>query len=234
MIYGYIRVSTDKQTVENQRFEIERFARTQKLRIEGWIEETISGTKNYTKRQLGRLLKKVQKGDLIICAELSRLGRSLFMIMEILNICMNKECRVWTIKDGYRLGDDIQSKVLAFAFGLSAEIERNLISQRTKEALARKKAEGAILGRPKGSLVPNSNCEKKREWIREMISLGVPKTDIAKNLHVARGTLYRFLSNAATTSTSAGSQLTECSSDMFNHLAASCSSRVNSPPTTEQ
>ena len=234
MVYGYIRVSTDKQTVENQRFEIERFAQKQQLQIDGWIEETISGTKNYTKRQLGRLLKRVQKGDLIICAELSRLGRSLFMIMEILNICMNKECRVWTIKDGYRLGDDIQSKVLAFAFGLSAEIERNLISQRTKEALARKKSEGVVLGRPKGSLVPNSNCEKKRKWIREMISLGVPKTDIAKNLHVARGTLYRFLSNAATTSTSAGSQLTECSSDMFNHLAASCSSRVNSPPTTEQ
>ena len=234
MIYGYIRVSTDKQTVENQRFEIECFARTQQLRIDGWIEETISGTKNYTKRQLGRLLKKVQKGDLIICAELSRLGRSLFMIMEILNICMNKECRVWTIKDGYRLGDDIQSKVLAFAFGLSAEIERNLISQRTKEALARKKSEGVVLGRPKGSFTLNSNCEKKSEWIRKMISLGVPKTDIAKNLHIARGTLYRFLSNAATTSTSAGSQLTECSSDMFSHLAASCSSRVNSPPTTEQ
>ena len=234
MVYGYIRVSTDKQTVENQRFEIERFAQKQQLQIDGWIEETISGTKNYTKRQLGRLLKRIQKGDLIICAELSRLGRSLFMIMEILNICMNKECRVWTIKDGYRLGDDIQSKVLAFAFGLSAEIERNLISQRTKEALARKKSEGVILGRPKGSLVPNSNCEKKREWIREMISLGVSKTDIAKNLHVARGTLYRFLSNAATTSTSAGSQLTECNSDMFNHLAASCSNRVNSPPTTEQ
>ena len=234
MVYGYIRVSTDKQTVENQRFEIERFAQKQQLQIDGWIEETISGTKNYTKRQLGRLLKRVQKGDLIICAELSRLGRSLFMIMEILNICMNKECRVWTIKDGYRLGDDIQSKVLAFAFGLSAEIERNLISQRTKEALARKKTEGVVLGRPKGSLVPNSSCEKKREWIHEMISLGVPKTDIAKNLHVARGTLYRFLSNATTTSTSAGSQLTECNSDMFNHLAASCSNRVNSPPTTEQ
>ena len=234
MVYGYIRVSTDKKTVENQRFEIESFAQKQQLQIDGWIEETISGTKNYTKRQLGYLLKRVQKGDLIICAELSRLGRSLFMIMEILNICMNKECRVWTIKDGYRLGDDIQSKVLAFAFGLSAEIERNLISQRTKEALARKKSEGVVLGRPKGSLVPNSNCEKKREWIREMISLGVPKTDIAKNLHIARGTLYRFLSNEATTSTSAGNQLTECNSDMFSHLEASCSNRVNFPPTTEQ
>ena len=150
MIYGYIRVSSDKQTVENQRFEINKFCKRNKLVIDGWIEETISGTKAYNKRELGKLLKRVQKDDLIICAELSRLGRNLFMIMEILNICMTKECRVWTIKDNYRLGDDIQSKVLAFAFGLSAEIERNLISQRTKEALARKKAEGVTLGRPKG------------------------------------------------------------------------------------
>ena len=118
MIYGYIRVSSDKQTVENQRFEINNFCQREQLHIDGWIEETISGTKNYDKRELGRLLKKVQKDDLIICAELSRLGRSLFMIMEILSLCMKKECRVWTIKDNYRLGDDIQSKVLAFAFGL--------------------------------------------------------------------------------------------------------------------
>ena len=136
MIYGYIRVSSDKQTVENQRFEINNFCKQNNLSIDGWIEETISGTKAYNKRELGKLLKRVNKDDLIMCAELSRLGRNLFMIMEILNICMTKECRVWTIKDNYRLGDDIQSKVLAFAFGLSAEIERNLISQRTKEALA--------------------------------------------------------------------------------------------------
>ena len=127
MIYGYIRVSTDTQTVENQRFEIMRFCKKQNLTVDGRIEETISGTKNYNKRQLGVLLKTVVKDDVIICSELSRLGRNLFMIMEILNICMTKECRVWTIKDNYRLGDDIQSKVLAFAFGLSAEIERNLM-----------------------------------------------------------------------------------------------------------
>ena len=132
MIYGYIRVSSDKQTVENQRFEINKFCERENLKIDGWIEETISETKSYNKRELGKLLNQVKKDDLIICAELSRLGRNLFMIMEILNICMTKECRVWTIKDNYRLGDDIQSKVLAFAFGLSAEIERNLISQRTK------------------------------------------------------------------------------------------------------
>ena len=98
MIYGYIRVSSDKQTVENQRFEINNFCNNKKMKIDGWIEETISGTKAYNKRELGKLLNKVQKDDLIICAELSRLGRNLFMIMEILNICMGKECRVRTFK----------------------------------------------------------------------------------------------------------------------------------------
>ncbi|GAB6120582.1 master DNA invertase Mpi family serine-type recombinase [Dysgonomonas termitidis] len=199
MVYGYIRVSSDKQTVENQRFEIGNFCDKEKLNIDGWIEETISGTKAYNKRELGRLLKKVQKDDLIICAELSRLGRNLFMIMEILNICMTKECRMWTIKDNYRLGEDIQSKVLAFAFGLSAEIERNLISQRTKEALARKKMEGIILGRPKGR---KSNPDKyklsnKKRLITELLDAGVSQRKIAKICKVDRNTLARFLKNVA-------------------------------------
>lgn len=194
MIYGYIRVSSDKQTVENQRFEINNFCQKENLKVDDWIEETISGTKNYDKRQLGDLLKKVSKDDIIICSELSRLGRNLFMIMEILNICMTKECRVWTIKDGYRLGDDIQSKVLAFAFGLSAEIERNLISQRTKEALARKKAEGVTLGRPKGKRCRLSpKCAAKHDWIVRKLSEGMHKTTIAKKLKVSISTLYRYL-----------------------------------------
>jgi len=176
MIYGYIRVSSDKQTIENQRFEITNFCEKKGLLIDDWIEETISGTKNYNKRQLGKLLKKVGKEDIIICSELSRLGRNLFMIMEILNICMTKECRVWTIKDNYRLGDDIQSKVLAFAFGLSAEIERNLISQRTKEALARKKAEGVVLGRQRGFRCRlNPKCTEKHEWIVKELEKGTQK-----------------------------------------------------------
>ena len=194
MIYGYIRVSSDKQTVENQRFEINNFCRRENIKIDGWMEETISGTKSYDKRQLGRLLNKVRKDDLIICAELSRLGRNLFMIMEILNICMTKECRVWTIKDNYRLGDDIQSKVLAFAFGLSAEIERNLISQRTKEALARKKAEGAKLGHPRGFRCRlNPKCANKHDWIVKELAKGTEKTVIAKKLKVSKTTFYRYL-----------------------------------------
>lgn len=195
MVYGYIRVSSDKQTVENQRFEINNFCTKENLKIDGWIEETISGTKSYNKRQLGILLKRIQKNDLIICAELSRLGRNLFMIMEILNICMAKECRVWTIKDNYRLGEDIQSKVLAFAFGLSAEIERNLISQRTKEALARKKAEGIILGRPKGRKTKIEKCKLygKQKLIVELLKNGTSKRQIAKICKVDRNTLSRFM-----------------------------------------
>lgn len=193
MIYGYIRVSSDKQTVENQRFEILQFAKSNNLSIDGWIEETISGTTQYDKRELGKLLEKIEKDDMIICSELSRLGRSLFMIMEILNQCMNKECRVWTIKDGYRLGDDIQSKVLAFAFGLSAEIERNLISQRTKEALARKKAEGVILGRPKGRKSSHVKLSGKETVISELLLQGVPKVQIAKIFKVNRNTVNKFI-----------------------------------------
>lgn len=193
MTYGYIRVSSDKQTVENQRFEINNFCKKESINIDGWIEETISGTKNYDKRKLGDLLNQVQKDDLIICAELSRLGRNLFMIMEILHICMNKECKVWTIKDNYRLGDDIQSKVLAFAFGLSAEIERNLISQRTKEALALRKAQGVHVGRRFGSKNSLLKLSSNEEIIQELLALGIPKVLIAKKLNVDRTTLWRFL-----------------------------------------
>ena len=193
MYYGYIRVSSDKQTVENQRFEINHFAKENGFKIDSWIEETISGTKNYDKRELGKLLKKVKKDDVIICSELSRLGRNLFMIMEILNICMNKDCKVWTIKDHYRLGDDIESKVLAFAFGLSAEIERNLISQRTKEALARKKAEGVTLGRPKGSKSSHVKLSGKENTIKDLLDQGVSKCEIARIFKVDRMTVYNFI-----------------------------------------
>jgi len=197
MIYGYIRVSADKQTVENQRFEINKFCKNQKIKINKWIEEKISGTKEPEKRQLGGLLKIVGENDLIICSELSRLGRSFFMIMSILSDCMKRNVKVWTIKDGYRLGDDIQSKVLAFAFGLSAEIERNLISQRTKEALARCKAEGKILGRKPGRVikVKLTGNEKK---IRKMLREGMTRTAIAKHFGVKRDTLTIFINERLT------------------------------------
>ena len=193
MIYGYIRVSTDKQTVENQRFEISCFCDKQNLNIDSWIEETISGSKEPEKRKLGKLLARMTKGDVLICAELSRLGRNLLMIMGILNQCMKREVQVWTIKDNYRLCADISSKVLAFAFGLSAEIERNLISQRTREALARKKAEGVILGRPKGRKSSHTKLSGKEEIIKNCLAAGFSKSAVARKLHVHRITLAKFI-----------------------------------------
>ena len=193
MVYGYIRVSTDKQTIENQRFEINNLCKRENLFIGKWIEETISGTKEYEKRQLGKAIKKMSKGDVLICSELSRLGRSLFMIMDILNQCMKNGIMVISIKDNYRLGDDIQSKVLAFAFGLSAEIERNLISQRTKEALKRKKDEGVVLGRPKGRKSKRVKLSGKRAIINKYLLAGLSKAQVSRKLNVHRNTLAEYL-----------------------------------------
>ena len=193
MIYGYIRVSTDKQTVENQRFEIIQYAKKNDLKIDKWIEETISGTISPKKRNLGRLLHKVRKDDIIICSELSRLGRSMFMIMSILNGLMENEVAVYTVKEGYKLGQDLQSKVLAFAFSISAEIERNLIAERTTEALRRRKAEGVVLGRPKGRKNTVYKLTGKEDLIQQMIDEGYAKTYIIKFLHVSSATLYNFM-----------------------------------------
>jgi DNA invertase Pin-like site-specific DNA recombinase len=193
MIYGYIRVSTDRQTVENQRFEINQFCAKQVLVVDKWIEETISGVKNIQERRLGKLLKKMRRGDVLICSELSRLGRNLLMIMAVLNDCMNRDIQVWTIKDNYRLGSDINSKVLAFAFGLSAEIERTLISQRTREALARRRAEGVILGRPKGSKSKVRKLTGKEAEIKALLDKKVSKSAIARTLGVHRLTVTEFV-----------------------------------------
>lgn len=192
MVYGYIRVSTDHQTTENQRFEIQRFCEKQDLVIDCWIEETISATKDLNKRKLGRLIKRIQKDDMIIASELSRLGRNLLQIMSILHHCMDIGAKIWTIKDNYRLGSDITSKVLAFAFGLSAEIERNLISQRTKEALARVKSEGRHVGRPHGS---RNVCklEGRERYISQKLGDGRSKYEIARRLRVHRDTLRKFI-----------------------------------------
>ena len=197
MIYGYIRVSSDKQTVENQRFEISNFCEKKSLIINLWVEETISGMTKVENRKLGKLLRKMKKGDVLICSELSRLGRNLLMIMGVLNECMNRNIQVWTIKDNYRLGSDINSKVLAFAFGLSAEIERNLISQRTKEALARKKAEGVVLGRPKGSKSAKTKLTGQEKQIKELLEKKVSYSAIGRILGVHRLTVSSLVKKIA-------------------------------------
>ena len=193
MIYGYIRVSTDRQTLENQRFEILQFCKNNNLTVDLWIQETISGTKAADVRKLGIVLQKARKGDLILCTELSRLGRNMFMVMDMLHHCMERDCHVWTVKEGYRLGDDIQSKVLAFAFGMAADIERQLISQRTREALARRKAEGARLGRQTGSRNRSYKLDAQANLIRKMMDEGISHQQMARRLGVSRATLLRWL-----------------------------------------
>lgn len=193
MIYGYIRVSSDKQSTENQAFEIIRFAESNHIKIDEWIKEKISSRAELNERKLGGLLKRLKKGDVLITTELSRIGRNLMQIMSILHYCMDRGVRVWTIKDNYRLGADIQSKVLAFAFGLSAEIERNLISQRTKEALKRIKSEGKTLGRPKGRGNNKKKLSGKENKIKTLMERKVAKQQIARMMKVHVNTLRRFM-----------------------------------------
>lgn len=150
MYYAYIRVSTDHQNIENQKHEILTYSQKHDIHIDKWIDETISSRKPLTERKLGKLLKRLKKGDILIASELSRLGRNLLEVMGILQHCLEKDCQIWTLKENYRLGSDIQSKVLAFAFSLASEIERQLISERTKNSLQRLKDEGKHLGRPRG------------------------------------------------------------------------------------
>lgn len=138
MIVGYLRVSTDKQSTENQRFEIKRFSKEKNLKVDLWIEEKVSGCKKVSARKLGKVFRQIKKGDTLITSELSRLGRNLMQVMSFLYQCMEKEIIVMTVKERYELGNNINSKILAFAFSLSAEIERNLISMRTREALQKK------------------------------------------------------------------------------------------------
>lgn len=193
MIYGYIRVSTDHQTVENQRFTIENYCSENNLHIDKWIEETISSRVQLKDRKLGKLLNKLQCGDVLIASEISRLGRNLLQVMGILQMCLEKECQVWTIKENYRLGADIGSKVLAFAFALSAEIERQLISQRTKESLNRLKAEGKHLGRPFGRKSAFKNLMKNKDKICTLNAQGVSKSQLARMFKVDRSTIRRLI-----------------------------------------
>ena len=198
MNYGYIRVSTDKQTVENQRFEIENFCKSKRIKIDYWIEETESGTTPVEKRKLGASMKKLQKGDILICTELSRLGRSLFMVMTLLDECLKKGVEVWTTKEGYQLGDNMNSKVMAFAFGLAAEIERNLISQRTKEALAARRAAGVVLGRKEGSKNKVYKLDKHKDYILKKLKEGRSNYYIAKHLHAKYSTVVDYVKRIKT------------------------------------
>ncbi|MBD5405431.1 recombinase family protein [bacterium] len=193
-IYTYLRVSTDKQDYDNQRLGILDFCNKK-----GWdidkeiIDDGVSGVKEPINRKLGKLLKEIKCGDILVVSEISRLGRKLFMLFRILENLLNEGVNVYSVKDGYSLDNSIQSKVLAFAFGMAAEIERDMISLRTREALVKKRKEGVILGRPKGR--KNSKlklCDKVSE-VSSLLNQGMPKYKIAKKLKVSRNTLNKII-----------------------------------------
>lgn len=192
-VIAYIRVSSKKQTCEHQRYELEQFAEYNKIAIDRWLEETISSRKPLNKRKLGQLLEELQDGDILISAEISRLGRSMIEIMQILETCLNKNCQVWTIKENYKLGNDIQSKVLAFSFGLAGEIERQLISQRTKASLDNIRASGKKLGRPLSAQSKKLKLSRNTKKIKELLDKGITKYRIAKMMNVKQSTVSRFI-----------------------------------------
>jgi DNA invertase Pin-like site-specific DNA recombinase len=191
-VFGYLRVSTSKQDVENQKFEILKLADEMKVRVDEWVEETASGKTSSKDRKLGGLIDRMKPGDTLIVSEISRIGRSLTEVMSILHGLMEAKVGVYTCKENFRLDDSINSKVLAFAFSLASEIERQMLSSRTREALARRKAEGVKLGRPKGSL-SGSKLDGREQEIRDILSKGVSKASAARLLGVSRGTLYAFI-----------------------------------------
>lgn len=196
MIYGYLRVSSDEQDVNSQKQGVDQFALEKGWNIDEYItDEGVSGGKDPDKRNLGPLLKKLQKDDTIICSEISRLGRDLYMVMDILHHAMNVGCVIYTVKDKFVLGNDIQSKVLAFAFGLSAEIERQMIRQRTKEGLMLKIKQGVLLGRPIGKIQDESTTDlsSRKDEVIQQFNWGVPERRLAQNFNCDRNTIARWL-----------------------------------------
>src|SRR5215470_15840363 len=173
--------------------EILKYADERELHVDRWIVETISATKKLSDRKLGALIERMREDDILIVTELSRLGRSLLEVMSILHTLMEKDVKVFTTKERYELGSNISSKVLAFAFSLSAEIERSMISARTKEALARKRSEGKRLGRPKGKLSAVTKLTGKDDLIRGYLDRNIPVSVIARLLGVSRLTVRHYI-----------------------------------------
>ena len=188
---AYLRVSTQKQDLEKNKADILRLANDKKLGHVEWVEEKASGRISWRKRELGRLLEELEMGDNLIVSELSRLGRSMLQCMEILSIATDRGVRIYAVKGNWQLDDSLQSKILAMAFTMAAEIERDLISQRTKEALAARKRSGKPIGRPKGS--GKSKLDKHRDEIERLLAVGSTQKYIANCFDTTETNLSRWL-----------------------------------------
>lgn len=192
-IIGYLRVSTIDQDTEKNKAAVLAFANAKGFigKVE-FVEEKISGLKSWKKRKLNDLVQSMQAGDILIVPELSRLGRSLVEVLEVLNTLKDKEVKVYSVKENFQLnGDDMQSKVMRTMLGLFAEIERDLISARTKEGLAAAKASGKRLGRPKGP--GKSKLDEFRPEIEALLKNGSRKNFIALRYGVTPATLSNWL-----------------------------------------
>lgn len=193
-VIAYIRVSTGQQNCANQKYEIDAYCKHHNLVIDEWVEEIISSGKKLEDRKLGKLLKRLDNNTLLICTEISRIGRNMLEVMSILQQCLEKECRVLTIKENFSLGTDIQSKLLAVVFSLVSEMERQLLSQRTKESLKRLKEEGKHLGRPYG--FSYKKLHKKHGKVVELLNKGVSKAQIARLMGCSWTTLHRYINES--------------------------------------
>lgn len=192
MIVAYLRVSTGHQVLDNQKNEIEKYAISRNLSIDRYVTEVVSGKTEGRERKLGKLIKDLRKGDTLIVTEISRLSRTLMDIMSIVGELLQKGVHLYSVKDGYTFDDTINSKVLLFAFGLVAEIERNLISMRTKEALELRKMQGVKLGRKEGSLTKMNILEENRDKVISAINKGNSIVSICRKYKVSYSTFYRF------------------------------------------
>lgn len=197
MIYCYLRVSTDMQDVESQKIGIVEFLTKHEMVADEWVtDEGVSGAVDWRKRKLGKVIARAKPGDMLVFSEISRIARRLVLVLEVIKECTERGVRIYTVKDRYVLEDTIQSKVLVTVMGLAAEIERDLLRQRTKEGLRRAVANGKTLGRPKGR---KTSPEKHKlfgraDKIVQLRSRGVSFSGIARLLKVSRTTLARFIS----------------------------------------
>ena len=188
---GYLRVSTLDQDLEKNKVDILQFAHEKKFGHVNFEEEKVSGKKSWKERKLKGVIDELGKADNLIVPELSRLGRSMLEIMEILSIAKEKEINVYSVKGPWELNGSIQSKIVAMVFAMAAEIERDLISQRTKEGLRAIKAKGIKLGRPKGP--GKSKLDQYRPEIEALLKNGSTKAFIAKRYKVTQPTLFNWL-----------------------------------------
>jgi DNA invertase Pin-like site-specific DNA recombinase len=191
---AYMRVSCDKQDLKNQKLEILEYAQKNNYKVDEFIEIEISSRKDQQKRRIDELFEKLNAGDILITAELSRIGRSTGEVINIINAFIKKQVKFIAIKQNLIINGkhDLQSKVLTTIFSLLAEMERDLISCRTIEALKAKKAQGIVLGRPKGALGV-SKLDDKKEQIQELLKHKVSKSAISRMLSVSRTSLIDFI-----------------------------------------